>query len=77
MLTYVLCDNIWSENFLFYHKTCFPRKMRVYYNAVLKDRILFKWDAIMEGFCIFQDSKYASFLHMQALHKVLGMPGYG
>ena len=26
LLTYFLCNNIWSENFLFYHKTCFPGK---------------------------------------------------
>ena len=31
-------------------------------------------DATMEGFWIFQDSKYVRFLHMQALHKVLNMP---
>ena len=30
-------------------------------------------DAIMEGLWIFQDSEYARFLHMQALHKVLNM----
>ena len=34
-------------------------------------------DAIMEGFWIFQDSKYARFLQMQVLHKVLNMPEYG
>ena len=34
-------------------------------------------DAIMEEFCIFQESEYARFLHMQALHKVLHMPKYG
>ena len=28
-------------------------------------------DAVMEGFRIFQDSKYARFLCMQGLHKVL------
>ena len=33
-------------------------------------------DAVMEGFRIFQDFKYAKFLHMQALHKVLNMPEY-
>ena len=33
-------------------------------------------DAIMEGFWAFQDSEYARFLHMQALHKVLSMPEY-
>ena len=31
---------------------------------------------IMEGFWIFQDSKYVKFLHMQALHKVLNVPEY-
>ena len=29
----------------------------------------------MKEFCIFQDSEYAMFLYMQALHKVLNMPG--
>ena len=33
-------------------------------------------DAIMEGFWIFQDFKYAKFLRMEALHEVLNMPGY-
>ena len=27
-------------------------------------------DANMEGFWIFQDSEYVSFLHLEALHKV-------
>ena len=31
-------------------------------------------DAIMEGFWIFQNSEYARFQGMQALHKVLNMP---
>ena len=35
------------------------------------------WDAITEWFWIFQDSEYARFLHMQELHKVVNMPGYG
>ena len=26
LLTYILCNNTWSENFLFYHKACFWRK---------------------------------------------------
>ena len=30
-------------------------------------------DAIMEGFCIFQNSEYARFLRMEALHEVLNM----
>ena len=34
-------------------------------------------DAIMEGFWILQDSEYARFLRMQAVHKVLNMPEYG
>ena len=29
LLTCFLCDNIWSENILFYRKTCFPRKTRL------------------------------------------------
>ena len=33
-------------------------------------------DAIMEGFWIFQDSEYARFLLMQALHKTLNMHEY-
>ena len=35
-----------------------------------------RWDEIMEGLWIFQDSKYASFLHMRGLQKVLIMPEY-
>ena len=31
------------------------------------------WDAIMEEIWIFQDSKYARFLHMQVLQKVRNM----
>ena len=34
-------------------------------------------DAIMEGFWIFLYSKYARFLRMQVLYKVLNMPEYG
>ena len=34
-------------------------------------------DEIMEEFWIFQDSAYARFVHMQALHKVPNMPEYG
>ena len=34
-------------------------------------------EAMMEGFWIFQDSKYARFLRMQALHEVLNIPEYG
>ena len=34
-------------------------------------------DAIMKGFCMFQEFEYARFLHMQAMHKVLNMPKYG
>ena len=33
-------------------------------------------DAIMKGFCIFQEFEYARFLHMQAMHKVLNMSKY-
>ena len=33
-------------------------------------------DAITEAFWIFQDFKYAKFLCMQVLHKVLNMPEY-
>ena len=35
-----------------------------------------QWDSIMEEFWMFQDSKYARFLRMQALHKVVNMPDY-
>ena len=39
------------------------------------DRVLnMHWDAIMDEFRVFQDSEYARFLHMQALHKVLNVP---
>ena len=42
------------------------------------DRVLnMRRDAIMKGFWIFHDSKYAWFLHMQGLYKVLNMPEYG
>ena len=34
------------------------------------------WDAITEGFWIFQNPKYSRFLHVQALRKVLNMPEY-
>ena len=40
-----LCQNIWSENFFFYHKSCFPRKTWVYLfydKAIFKDGVLFK-----------------------------------
>ena len=38
------------------------------------DRVLnIHWDAIMEGFWIFQDFEYARFLHIQALTKVQKM----
>ena len=43
------------------------------YGSVLNKR----WNTIMEGFRIFQDSEYMRFLHMQALHKVLNMPENG
>ena len=33
-------------------------------------------EVIMEGFWIYQDSYYARFLRMQALHEVLNMPEY-
>ena len=35
------------------------------------------WDAIMEGFRMFQDSEYVRFLRMQVLRKVVNMPEYG
>ena len=34
-------------------------------------------DAIMEEFWVFQDSEYATFPHMQALHNFLNMPENG
>ena len=38
------------------------------------DKVLsMRRDSIMEEFAVFQDSEYATFLHMQALHKVLNM----
>ena len=36
-----------------------------------------RFDAIKEGFWIFEDSDYACFLRMQALRKVLNIPEYG
>ena len=53
--------------------------VRVLFANVRKDdRVLnMRHDTIMEGFSIFQDSKYARFLRMQALHKVLSMPERG
>ena len=53
--------------------------VRVLFANVRKDdRVLnMRQDAIMEGFSILQDSKYARFLRMQALHKVLSMPEHG
>ena len=43
------------------------------------DRVLnVHGDAVMKWFWIFQDLNiYAKFLHMQALHRVLNMSGYG
>ena len=55
----------------------FPGLHRVYLFSYI-DRVLSRRrDAIMEGFWIFQDSKYAKFLHMRELHKVLNMYEYG
>ena len=34
-------------------------------------------DVIMNGFLIFQGSKYAWFLHMEVLNKVLNISEYG
>ena len=34
-------------------------------------------DAIMKRFLIFQNSEYADFLNIQALHEILNMPEYG
>ena len=53
--------------------------VRVLFANVRKDgRVLnMRQDTIMVGFSIFQDSKYARFLRMQALHKVLSMPDHG
>ena len=36
-----------------------------------------RWDVIMEGVWIFQDSEYTKFLHMRGLDNVLNMPEYG
>ena len=38
----MLWDNIWSESFIFYHKTCFSRKAWIYlfwYSAIFKDHV--------------------------------------
>ena len=34
-------------------------------------------DAIMKRFWIFQNSEYADFLNIQALHEILNMAEYG
>ena len=39
MVTYSLCDTIWSENFLFYHKACFPSF--IYSNVALFSKIAY------------------------------------
>ena len=42
-----------------------------------KNRVLnMRWDAIMEGFWIFQDSAYVRFQRMKSLYKILNKPAY-
>ena len=42
-LLYFLCNNIWSETFLFYHKTCFPSEFYLlYYNGIFKDHVILR-----------------------------------
>ena len=53
-------------------------EFQIFVNFRKYDRVLnMRQDPIMEEFCIFQNSKYVRFLHMQALHKLLNMPEYG
>ena len=50
LTSYFLCDNIWSDNFLFYQKNCFlelifweKREFYLFYfNSIFKDRVVFK-----------------------------------
>ena len=43
LLTYFLCDNICSANFLAYHNLFFEENFSfIYSNAIFKDRVLFK-----------------------------------
>ena len=42
LLTYLLCDNIWSENFLFYRKTFFPGKRWVLFIITLFSKIAYQ-----------------------------------
>ena len=47
----------------------------IFLNFLKLDRVLdMRRDAVMEEFWIFQNSKYARFLLMQAFHKTLNMP---
>ena len=55
----------------YFHKT-----LRVYQFAKIWQSSEYAWDAIMEGYWVFQNSEYARFLHMQVLHKVSSMPKY-
>ena len=50
----------------------------IFKNIYKYDRVLYMCsDAIMEGFCILQDSKYPRFLCMQVLYKILNLREYG
>ena len=60
------CQNASVLNFQGYTRFNYFRKYDMVLNICR--------DASVEGFWIFQFSKYAKFLHMQALHKVLNMP---
>ena len=47
----------------------------IFVNYRKYDRVLnMRQDAVVEGFWILQDSKYAKFLRLQVLPKVLNMP---
>ena len=53
-------------------------ELRIFVNFRKYDRVLnMCWDVAMKGFWKFQDFEYVMFLHMQVLHKILNMPGYG
>ena len=54
----------------------FPGLRRVYLFSQIWQRSEYVSDAIMKGFLTFQDSKYAKFLYMQGLNKVLNIFEY-
>ena len=76
LLTYFLCDNIWSENVFSIIKLVFRGKREFclfYYNVILKDRVLFKqaWSSIEIDGIVVKKHVFLSFLE-----KVRNMPKY-